>query len=49
MARQLSDAVDDQTNISRVGIGAADYRDITWEFLDTHDSDVFVACRVLSI
>jgi cell division control protein 6 len=26
-----------------VGIGAANYRDITWELLDTHDIDVFVA------
>lgn len=43
MARQLSDASDTQTNIPRVGIGAANYRDITWELLDTHDIDVFVA------
>lgn len=26
-----------------MGIGAADYRDITWEPLDIHDIDLFVA------
>jgi cell division control protein 6 len=26
-----------------MGIGAGDYRDITWKLLDAHDIDVFVA------
>jgi orc1/cdc6 family replication initiation protein len=43
MARQLSDTLDAEKNIPRVGIGAADYRDITWELLDEYDVDVFVA------
>ncbi|KOX93166.1 Cdc6/Cdc18 family protein [Haloarcula rubripromontorii] len=43
MARRLSDTLDAEKNIPRVGIGAADYRDITWELLDEHDVDVFVA------
>jgi cell division control protein 6 len=43
MARELADSVDDQThNIPRVGIGATDYRDITWELLDEHNVDAFV-------
>jgi cell division control protein 6 len=43
MARQLSDTLDDQTNIPRMGIGATDYQDITCDLLDAHDIDVFVA------
>lgn len=42
MARQLSDSLDAEKNIPRVGIGAADYRDITWELLEEHDIDVYV-------
>jgi cell division control protein 6 len=42
MARQLADSLDAEKNIPRVGIGAADYRDITWELLGEHDVDVFV-------
>ena len=42
MARQLSDTLDANADIPRVGIAAADYRDITWELLTAHDVDVFV-------
>jgi len=45
MARELherlGDAVDDRS-IPRRGIGAADYRDITWELLTEGDVDAFV-------
>jgi cell division control protein 6 len=43
MARQLSDELDADKDIPRVGIAAADYRDITWELLVDYDVDVFVA------
>lgn len=43
MARQLADSLDADTDVPRVGIAAADYRDITWELLTEHDVDVFVA------
>lgn len=50
MARQLFDnIVDDlddhvreETSIPRIGISAADYRDITWELLEETDADAFV-------
>ncbi|MDQ2050878.1 orc1/cdc6 family replication initiation protein [Natronolimnohabitans sp. A-GB9] len=50
MARQLYDNIVDEldeevkndTKIPRVGIGAADYRDITWELLEEKGVDSFV-------
>lgn len=42
MARQLAQHLDDDRNIPRVGIAAADYRDITWELLAEYDVDAFV-------
>nr|WP_330166500.1 cell division control protein Cdc6 [Halobacterium sp. KA-4] len=44
MARQFAANLDADRDIPRVGIGAADYRDITWELLATHDVD---ACVVI--
>ena len=42
MARGLADNLDTETEIPRVGIAAADYRDIVWELLDDLQVDVFV-------
>lgn len=42
MARQLAANLDAERDIPRVGIGAADYRDITWELLAAHGVDAFV-------
>ena len=42
MARELKQNLDVETSIPRVGIGAADYRDITWELLDEHSVNAFV-------
>lgn len=45
MARELQAELDDsveERSIPRKGIGAADYRDITWELLDAGDVDAFV-------
>ncbi|MFC5973455.1 Cdc6/Cdc18 family protein [Halomarina salina] len=42
MARELVKRLTTDRTIPRVGIGAADYRDITWELLDLHDVDAFV-------
>lgn len=43
MARQLAESLDADTDVPRVGIAAADYRDITWELLAEYGVDVFVA------
>jgi len=42
MARELANCLDTETDIPRVGIAAADYRDIVWELLDEFQVDVFV-------
>jgi len=45
MARQLKTSIGEQAaekSIPRKGIGAADYRDITWELLAEHDVEAFV-------
>ena len=42
MARQLADNLDADRDIPRVGIAAADYRDITWELLGDYNVDAFV-------
>ena len=45
MARELQAGLDDsveERSIPRKGIGAADYRDISWELLDDGDVDAFV-------
>ena len=42
MARAIRDNLDADISVPRVGIGAADYRDITWELLDEHSVDSFV-------
>lgn len=42
MARALRDNLGAETSVPRVGIGAADYRDITWELLEDYAVDSFV-------
>jgi len=42
MARGLADNLDADIDIPRVGIAAADYRDITWDLLDDFGVDSFV-------
>lgn len=42
MARRLNENLNVSKSIPRVGIGAADYRDITWELLAENDVDSFV-------
>jgi cell division control protein 6 len=42
MARELAATLDADRDIPRVGIAAADYRDITWDLLETFDIDAFV-------
>jgi cell division control protein 6 len=42
MARALATGLDTDVDIPRVGIAAADYRDIVWELLDEFGVDVFV-------
>lgn len=42
MARQLADNLDADVEIPRVGIAAADYRDITWDLLDEYGVDSLV-------
>jgi cell division control protein 6 len=42
MARKLAAGLDTERDIPRVGIAAADYRDITWELLADAGVDVFV-------
>ena len=42
MARQLATNLDADVNIPRVGIAAADYRDITWDLLAEFGVDSFV-------
>lgn len=42
MARRLREILSVEKSIPRVGIGAADYRDITWELLTENDVDSFV-------
>lgn len=42
MARELRNNLDIEASIPRVGIGASDYRDITWELLDEHAVNAFV-------
>jgi archaeal cell division control protein 6 len=42
MARELRKNLSIEKSIPRIGIGAADYRDITWELLAEEDIDSFV-------
>jgi len=42
MARELASNLDADADIPRIGIAAADYRDITWDLLDEYDVDSFV-------
>lgn len=42
MARGLANGLDAETDIPRVGIAAADYRDIVWELLEEFAVDAFV-------
>lgn len=42
MARGLNEQINTKKSIPRVGIGAADYRDITWELLSEENVDSFV-------
>nr|WP_315908905.1 cell division control protein Cdc6 [Halapricum hydrolyticum] len=42
MARELVSGLDTDRDVPRVGIAAADYRDIVWELLDEFRVDVFV-------
>ena len=42
MARELAAGLETSVDIPRVGIAAADYRDIAWELLDESGVDVFV-------
>ena len=42
MARQLATNLDADVDIPRVGIGAADYRDTTWDLLEKFTVDSFV-------
>ncbi|RRJ29453.1 Cdc6/Cdc18 family protein [Halocatena pleomorpha] len=42
MARGLEEQLHADKSIPRIGIGAADYRDITWELLSEYDIDSFV-------
>ena len=42
MARGLANSLDADTDIPRVGLAAADYRDITWELLEDFDVDACV-------
>ncbi|QDX41780.1 Cdc6/Cdc18 family protein [Salarchaeum sp. JOR-1] len=44
MAREFATRLDADRDIPRVGIGAADYWDLTWELLATHNVD---ACVVI--
>jgi cell division control protein 6 len=42
MARELASTLDADVEIPRVGIAAADYRDIVWDLLDQYAVDSFV-------
>lgn len=42
MARGLASNLDVNVDIPRIGIAAADYRDITWDLLENHSVDSFV-------
>jgi cell division control protein 6 len=42
MARKLAENLDVEKDIPRIGIAAADYRDITWDLLEAHSIDSFV-------
>lgn len=42
MARGLQQQLHADKSIPRIGIGAADYRDITWELLSNYEIDAFV-------
>ena len=43
LAQQLAENIDTDHNIPRKGVGAATYRDMTWEMLNKHNVDSFVA------
>ena len=43
LAQQLAENIDADHSIPRKGVGAATYRDMTWEMLNKHDVDSFVA------
>lgn len=42
MARELRSNLEVDKRIPRAGLGASDYRDITWEMLEDNGADVFV-------